>query len=103
MWAGDVSEPDYEIVARNFDSVGLLATQGGYDRAKLHDSALDDLLELGRDSARMIGDPESLDIMYEAYGFEWIKAYSSSGTDTVAGTGNSHNYEAVLDGPWQEK
>ena len=103
MWGGDGTAPDYEIVARDFDNVTLLATQGGYDRAKLHDSALDDLFELGRQLARMSSNLEALNVIYEAIAFEWVKAYSSSGIDVVSGLEDRHDYEAVLDGEWYEK
>lgn len=103
MWAGDVESPEYEIVARGFDATSLLATQGGYDRVKLHDSAFDDLLELGTGSARMNLAPGVLDVVYEAYGFEWVKGYQSSGNDTVVGAKDAHDYEAVFYGEWNEK
>lgn len=103
MWAGDASSPEYEIVARGFDYVSLLATEGGYDKAKLHDSVFDDLLELGDGSARMNLAPGTLDVVYEAFAFEWIKAYSTSENDTVSGAEDAHDYETVLDGEWHEK
>ena len=102
MWAGRTSSPNYEIVARNFGSVSLQATQGGFDKAKLHDSAFDDVLELDESSARMNIAPEIADGMYEAVAFEWIKAYTTSGNDKVSGREDPHTYEMVFYGVWDE-
>lgn len=100
MWAGDEAAPDYQIVARNFSSVSLQAPNGGYDRAKLHDTAYEDSLELGANSARLHLHPEKLDAMYEALAFEWVKCYSTTGKDTVTGAYDPLQMQLVLDGPW---
>ena len=42
-------------------------------------------------------------MLYEAYGFEWVKAYSTTGDDVVSRIDSLHEYEMVLDGEWHEK
>jgi hypothetical protein len=78
----------YKIVVRGFGDVHLAATtpNGGYDVAKLHDTALDDLFEASPGEAslskRLPGG--SLDLLYHAVAFEQVRAYSLlGGSDTA--------------------
>ena len=82
----DNAEQVYHITARNFDEVYAEATQGGYDRAKLHDAYVpDDYVEAsyvsGDSWVEFYRDYPNNDLLYQALAFEWVKAYSLSGTD----------------------
>ena len=43
----DYAQQVYRITARNFDEVYAEATQGGWDKAKLHDGVVPDPLAVG--------------------------------------------------------
>lgn len=84
------------ITARKFDEYYLEANNGGYDRAKLHDSVLDDYLEASGNSASLSRDSGSLDLLYEAIGFEWVKVYGTEDTDEITNR-NTSNVAEPLD------
>jgi hypothetical protein len=102
IWAGDYEDPIYKLTARTFDEVYLHATRGGFDRAKLHDTLRDDLLEVTPDWVQLSAQKEDLDMLYRAMAFEWVKAYSVEGRDTVRKPDVVDFVQLELDGPWFE-
>jgi hypothetical protein len=100
MWGGEYANPTYKLTARYFDDVFLDATDGGgYDRAKLHDTIRDDLLEATDDWVTLSTQKD--DILYQAFAFEWVKAYATEGLNTVKKLATLP-YELILDGNWRE-
>ena len=77
LWSGQYSDPDYSIMARNFDCYNMTSLQGGRDTAKLHDTVFDDLLVATDNMASLYKHNDSKDALYEAVAFETVKAYSS--------------------------
>ncbi|MHB8899143.1 MAG: hypothetical protein ACYC6Y_10395, partial [Thermoguttaceae bacterium] len=72
------------VSVRAFDEVHATADQSGFDVARISDTTGDDHLEVAGDTARLyhrIG--TELDLLYEAIGFERVKAYSTEGDDTT--------------------
>ena len=53
MYDMDTDGEEYRLTVRSFEKVHADATQGGYDKAKLHDAANDDLFEASGNTARM--------------------------------------------------
>jgi hypothetical protein len=102
LWAGDYADPVYLLTARTFDDVYLHATRGGFDKAKLHDTLYDDLLEVTRDWVQLSAQRDELDMLYQVLAFEWVKAYSSQGHDTVQKPAVVDFLQLALDGPWVE-
>ena len=78
FWGGDDADPTYEITARKFDEYHFEAKHGGYDRAKLHDTALDDHVNATGNSASLYKNSTDLDLLYEVVAFEWVKLYATS-------------------------
>ena len=83
LWGGDDADPNYEITARRFDEYHFVGKYGGFDRAKLHDTALDDYAQASGNSATLYANNGELDLLYEVAAFEWVKLYGSEGQDTV--------------------
>ena len=83
LWGGDNADPTYEIMARKFDKYHFEGKHGGFDRAKLHDTALNDHAQASSNSARVYTNSGELDLLYEVVAFEWVKLYGSEGEDTV--------------------
>lgn len=74
---------DFEITARKFEKVEANSTEGSGDIAKLWDTAGNDHLVVTETSAKMyeaIGD--DMELLYEAFAFDQVKTYRSSGNDT---------------------
>ena len=92
---GDV----YNLAVRAFDEVHAHATQGGYDRAKLHDTAGDELFDVTGNTARMSTQKAEMELLYEAVDFEFVKAYRSQGNDR---TEVAEEFDFVLnyEGDW---
>ena len=60
---------------------------GGYDVAKIHDTAGDDVLAAGDNWTSLSVDLAGrLDLLYEAIGFDVVRAYRSEGRDIAPGT-----------------
>ncbi len=95
---------DYSLTARYFDEVYGEAKNGGNDKAKFHATAADDLLHAkeidGKTWAQLAvsGTPE--DMLYEALGFEMVRAYESEGDDKVD---RAEDYQWLyLDDDWTD-
>ncbi len=72
-----------DITVRAFDEVYAEAVNGGADIAKMHDTSGDDYLYGSGDTAQMSAvDGATLDLLYQVTGFETVKAYWSTGTNT---------------------
>jgi hypothetical protein len=96
--------PGYSITARYFDEVYAEAKNGGYDRAKLHDTVADDILHArmvdGKTWARLAVNGTTEDQLYEALGFEFVRAYATDGNDKVDRT---EEFDwLLLDGDWTD-
>ena len=83
LWGGEDADPTYEIMARKFDEYRFEGKHGGYDRAKLHDTALNDHVYASGNSASLYANPGELDLLYEVVDFEWVRLYASTGEDTL--------------------
>ena len=83
LWGGDDADPTYEIMARRFDEYHFERKHGGDDRAKLHDTVLNDHATASGDTARLFRNDGELDLLYEVIGFEWVRLYKSEGEDTL--------------------
>ena len=81
LYDSDTKGKEYSITARCFDTVHAQAVNGGFDMAKLHDTAGDDIFEATGDRGSMSIDGGSADLLYDAEGFETVKIYSSAGSD----------------------
>ncbi|MHB8897155.1 MAG: Ig-like domain-containing protein [Thermoguttaceae bacterium] len=77
LWGGADTDPTYEITARKFDEYHFEASSGGYDQAKLHDTALADHVHAVGDSASLYQNGAQADLLYEVAGFEWIRLYAT--------------------------
>ncbi len=79
IFSGD----DFEITARKFEKVEATSTPGTGDIAKLRDTEGDDHLVVTDESAKMYSvDGDDMDLLYEAFAFDQVKTYRSTGTDT---------------------
>ena len=75
--------PNVKITARAFDEAHATADQGGFDVARIYDTAGDEYLEVIGNTASLYRKIDTeLDLMYAAIGFERVKAYSTEGDDT---------------------
>ena len=83
LWGGDDADPTYEIMARKFDEYKFEGKNGGYDRAKLHDTVLNDHVYASGKTASLYANDGELDLLYEVAAFEWVRLYGSEGQDTV--------------------
>ena len=111
---GDV----YKITARRFNDAYFMATNregqnldGGRDKAKLWDTPQsvnhsgNDYLEAKYDDnneswASLSTQETGLDMLYEAIAFEWVKAYGSTGENTIDKAAEVDFL--MLDGDWNE-
>jgi hypothetical protein len=92
--------PNVEITVRAFDKIHATADQGGLDVARIYDTAGDEHLEVAGDTARLYRrNGSELDLLYEAIGFERVKAYCSAGNDTT--DIGDHTIDLLLYG-WDE-
>lgn len=91
---------DYILTVRAFDEVYAHATEGGYDKAKLHDTSGDDLFEAAGNMGRMSTQKTEMDLLYEAIDFEFVKAYHSQGDDH-ADVADVVDFELYYEGEWQ--
>jgi hypothetical protein len=77
LWGGDDADPTYEITARKFDEYHFEAKNGGINRAKLHDTALADQVEVSGNSAKLYRNSGELDLLYEVVAFDWVRLYAT--------------------------
>jgi caspase domain-containing protein/CARDB protein/parallel beta helix pectate lyase-like protein len=79
LWGGEYTDPTYAIIARRFDEYHLVGKHGGFDRAKLHDTAFSDHVHADDDSATFYKNDGDLELLYEAVAFEWVRLYAAEG------------------------
>ncbi len=72
----------FEITTRKFEKVQATSTPGSGDIAKLRDTAGNDHLVVDDTAARMYEVGDEMELLYEAFAFDQVKTYRSSGTDT---------------------
>ncbi len=104
LWGGDDADPTYEILARRFDEYHFEAKNGGYDRAKLHDSALSDRADAAGNTASLSRNDPELDLLYEVVAFEWVRLYATDNDrhDTLKKT-DPLDFDLVFDPMlWEE-
>ncbi len=91
---------EVEVIVRAFDVVHATASESGFDVARIYDTSGDDHLEVDGDTVRLYRRSGSeLDLLYEAIGFERVKAYSTAGDDTT--DIGEHDFDLLLNG-WDE-
>ena len=94
----------YKITVRRFDQVHARAntSSGGYDKIKLHDTFGDNRFVATGSLASLFKENQgNLDLLYDAQGFEWVKAYSTAGTD-IPEVDPTVPYAVQIEGPWQK-
>lgn len=78
-----LQDDSLDMTVRAFDEVYAESVNGGTDIGKMHDTAGDNhLTGTGNNAQMYINDAGTLDLLYEVVGFETVKAYWSTGTDT---------------------
>ena len=97
---------DYELIARGFDYVYAEAKNGGYDKAKLHDSSLDDILHAeersGQTWAQMAVNGAVEEPFYEALAFEWVRAYNTEGGENTVDAAEDFDWLTFY-GEWTDE
>jgi hypothetical protein len=72
------------MTLRRWENVHAHAENGGYDKAKLHDTSGNDVVVAGPDWGSLSVDVGGhLDLLYHAIGFELVKAYHTAGNDSA--------------------
>ena len=90
--------PGLDFTVRQFEEVHVYAENGGNDIAKMHDTLGDDLLEVADGWAQLSINEGEMQMLYEAVAFERVKAYHSSGNDSVKTTAATDIL--MLEGEW---
>ena len=96
LWGGDDADPTYEILARKFDEYHFEGKHGGYDRAKLHDTVLDDYAHASGNSTSLYTNSDEQDLLYKVAAFEWVKVYGTEDSDEITNR-NTNNVVEPLD------
>ena len=79
-----------KVTVRLFDEVHATASGDGFNVARFYDTSGDDLFVVAGDTAQLYESSGSkLDLLYEASGFDRVKAYSSSGGDDTTDIGEN--------------
>ncbi len=90
----------FDITLRGWEVLHAYAENGGYDVAKLHDTEGNDVVLTGDAWASLSTlSEDDLILLYDAFGFERVKAYHSDGTDTAPDC-DAVDY-LLLDGEWE--
>jgi hypothetical protein len=96
LWGGDDANPNYTITARKFDLYRIEAKHSGFDRAKLHDTVLDDHADVSGNSARFYRNDGQMNLLYEVMAFEWVRFYGTPNDDRITNR-NTIKVEEPLD------
>jgi uncharacterized cupredoxin-like copper-binding protein len=104
LWSGEYETPEYMLTARRFDEYHLEGKHGGFDRAKLHDTALNDHFHGSGNSASLYQNDDELKLLYEVTAFEWIRLYATdTGRQDTIEKEDPLNFELVYDeAMWEE-
>jgi hypothetical protein len=78
LWGGDYADPTYEVMARQFDEYHIEGKHAGFDRAKLHDTVLNDHVDTSGSTASLYTNAGELDLLYEIAAFDWVRLYATS-------------------------
>jgi hypothetical protein len=98
------------LITRNFEQVSMRAIRGGNDTLDLHDTALDDKLEVNEDDVRVYTDldqsaEENYRLLAEAYYFERVNARSERGginrKDEISDE-QQRLFELIYYGDWED-
>ena len=92
----------YKITAREFDRVRVEASQGGFDKAKLWDTARDDLVEVSGDRIAFSTMRGELEMIYEILAFEWGRALGVNGGDNTSNVTEPVAIDFALLGLWDQ-
>ena len=95
---GDV----YKITARSFDRVHVEASEGGFDKAKLWDTARDDLVEATGDQVTLSSMRGGLETIYEVLAFEWVRVRSFHGGNNTSNVTEPLAIDFALEGIWDQ-
>ncbi len=83
LWGGDDADPTYSITSRKFDQYRFEANHSGFDRAKLHDTVLDDHAEVSGDLTRLYRNNGQMKLLFEATACEWVRLYATPNDDQI--------------------
>jgi uncharacterized linocin/CFP29 family protein len=76
------SGPGFDMTLRQWQTIHAFAENGGYDVAKLHDTSGNDVVLTAEDWGSLSADqPGGRRLLYDALGFDVVKAYHSKGND----------------------
>ncbi len=96
-----LSSDDVKVTVRAFDEIHATANESGRNVARIYDTVGDDHLEVVGDTARLYRrSGTELDLLYEAIGFEVVKARRDQGGDDTTDIGE-HAFDLLLHG-WDE-
>ena len=104
IFDADTDGSAYRITARRFDKVyGAADTEaGGYDRAKLWETARDDLFTADDNWARLATQKSQLEMLYEVMAFEFVRVRDSSGGKDTAQVGDLLEFDLILGEGWEQ-
>lgn len=77
------SGPGFDMTLRQWQTIHAFAENGGYDVAKLHDTSGNDVVRTAEDWGSLSVDQPGGRLLYNALGFDVVKAYHSKGNDKV--------------------
>ncbi len=96
-----LSSESIKVTVRLYDEVHATASGEGFNVARIYDTSGDDYLEVAGDTAKLYGlSGTELNLLYEASGFDRVKAFSSSGGDDTSDVGD-YSFDLYLEG-WDE-
>ncbi|MDD4266796.1 MAG: Ig-like domain-containing protein [Thermoguttaceae bacterium] len=75
------SGPGFDMTLRQWQTIHAFAENGGYDVAKLHDTSGNDVVRTAEDWGSLSVDQPGGRLLYDALGFDVVKAYHSKGND----------------------
>ncbi len=91
----------YRITARHYDEYHAAGTPQGGDKAKLWDTAHDDLLDANAEGATLYRNAGDLRVLYDALAFDMIKANGFNGGANRRDISDSVNWKLLFDGDWE--
>ena len=91
-------------MARRFDEYHFEGKHGGFDRAKLLDSALSDHVVAAGNTASLYTNDSELDLLYEVVAFEWVRLYATdSGSQDTLKKEDPLDFDLIYDlAMWEE-
>ncbi len=91
-------------MARQFDEYHFEGKHDGFDRAKLHDTVLNDRVETSGNTASLYTNAGELDLLYEVVAFDWVRLYATSnGSEDTLKKEDPLDFELVYEkASWEE-